>query len=293
MSTYRERASHAWTEDSIRLIATPSSFAKSALMYVQEVGHFRTLSPYFTEREHLNSFLIVYTLSGLGNLTYKGNVYELRPRQTFLIDCMEYQHYATAADPDQPWELLWVHFNGESVAPYYSAFETAGTPVVTLSVDSEASSMLRELIVLQQERTVRSELIGNRLIIGLLTEVLLAAPELSISVADAPEYVRNSIREIERHYREKITLNRLAGLSSVNKFHLAKEFKRFTGFSPNEFLINVRMSHAKERLKYSDLPIAAIAAEVGIDNVSHFIRLFKDRIDATPLSFRKRWQRPR
>jgi hypothetical protein len=37
MVSYRERAEHAWTEDSVRLIMTPSEFAKTALYYVQEL----------------------------------------------------------------------------------------------------------------------------------------------------------------------------------------------------------------------------------------------------------------
>ncbi|MDH4617975.1 AraC family transcriptional regulator [Brevibacillus sp. AY1] len=43
---------------------------------------------------------------------------------------------------------------------------------------------------------------------------------------------------------------------------------------------------------FSDLTVAAIAFEVGIDHVSHFIDLFKKRVDMTPLAYRKRWQGP-
>lgn len=291
MSTFRERASYAWTEDSVRLISTPSAFARSSLLYVQEVGHFQTLAPYFTEREYLNSFLMVYTIAGRGSLTYRGHTYELGPHQAFLINCMEYQYYKT--EPDHPWELLWVHFNGQGATPYYETYELANSPVLTLPPDSQAPSMLRELIVHQQERTMRSEFISNRLLIELLTDMLLVLPDIGTTIVKAPQHVRNAISQMEKHYNQKITLNQLAALSSVNKFHLAKEFKRYTGFSPNEFLINVRMSRAKELLQYSNLPVSQISMEVGIDNVSHFIRLFKERIDSTPLSFRKRWQLPR
>jgi AraC-like DNA-binding protein len=38
--------------------------------------------------------------------------------------------------------------------------------------------------------------------------------------------------------------------------------------------------------------VAEIAAIVGIDNTSHFIRLFKERVELTPLAFRKQWKRP-
>lgn len=51
----------------------------------------------------------------------------------------------------------------------------------------------------------------------------------------------------------------------------------------------MRINHAKEYLKYSDAPIAEIAERVGIDNVSHFIDLFKNRTGLTPLAYRKQW----
>ncbi|TXK68224.1 helix-turn-helix transcriptional regulator [Paenibacillus sp. N3.4] len=90
-----------------------------------------------------------------------------------------------------------------------------------------------------------------------------------------------------------MSLDQLADEHAVSKFHLAKRFKQYTGYSPHEFLIQIRMTHAKEWLKYSDLPISEITARVGIDNTSHFINLFKDRFTQTPLAFRKKWQRPK
>jgi AraC-like DNA-binding protein len=58
-------------------------------------------------------------------------------------------------------------------------------------------------------------------------------------------------------------------------------------------MINIRATKAKELLKYSDQTILEISHLVGIDNVSYFINLFKDRTGLTPLSFRKSWQVPK
>ncbi len=48
---YQERAAYTWSEDSIRLIMTPSALAKSIYFYVQEAGYFKTDDTYFTERK--------------------------------------------------------------------------------------------------------------------------------------------------------------------------------------------------------------------------------------------------
>jgi transcriptional regulator GlxA family with amidase domain len=146
---------------------------------------------------------------------------------------------------------------------------------------------------MQQQRSLRTELLSSRLLVELLTELLLAAQELEVPSTDRPGYIGDMIMELDQRYAEKISLDQLAARFAVSKYHLAKEFKRYTGFSPNEYLISNRITHAKELLKYSDLSVAEIAAKTGIDNVSHFINLFKDRVEHTPLAYRKKWQRPK
>ena len=81
MKEYLERASYTWSEDSIRFINTPTQKARSKFFYVQEVGYFKTKPPYFTERQNLNSYLIVYTISGRGILKYGGRKYPVYPGQ--------------------------------------------------------------------------------------------------------------------------------------------------------------------------------------------------------------------
>lgn len=173
METYKERAIYDWSEDSIRLIVTPSITAKSTFFYVQEVGYFKTHSNYLTERQHLNSYLIVFTLSGKGYLKYKNKSYTLLPNQVFFIDCMEYQYYET--DKHEPWEFLWVHFNGSTTHGYYEQFAKNNSPVLTLEETSPVSSIIRQLINVHLQKDIRTEPISSKLLVDLLTELLLAS----------------------------------------------------------------------------------------------------------------------
>ncbi|WP_141506199.1 AraC family transcriptional regulator [Paenibacillus luteus] len=289
MSAYHERASHAWTENSIRLVATPSAFAKTSLFYVQEIGHFETLNHYFTEREQLDSFLAVYTVAGTGKLIYGNETYALQPQQLFFIDCMNYQYYQP--EPSKPWEMLWVHFNGAAVRAYYELFAGQVDVVLTLQQDTPIPGTLRQLLELHKRKSYRTELVGSKLLVELLTELSLAAHELELPASEIPSYIGEIALLMDEQYPQKLTLEQLARQHAVSKYHLAKQFKRYTGFSPNEYLINTRITQAKELLKYSDMPVAEIALSVGIENVSHFISLFKDRVEHTPLVYRKKWQR--
>jgi len=291
MTAYREMAAHAWNENSVRLFNTPSDFAKSSLLYVQEVGHFFTQPPYFTEREHLNSFLIVYTVSGAGKLIYGNKTYSLLANQLFFIDCMNYQYYASSKDDN--WEILWVHLNGVSARAYYEQFANRDDPCQICPPNAQISATLLQLIELHHFKSMRNELLASKALVGLLTEILLVDSNSNSLHQEVPTYVTGILQLIDKRYNEKLTLNELSKLFAINKYHLAKMFKKYTGFSPGDFIINTRITKAKELLKYSDLTVSEISNGVGIDNISHFINLFKDRTGLTPLAFRKSWQAPR
>ncbi|MFC4304442.1 AraC family transcriptional regulator [Cohnella boryungensis] len=289
MPSYREKASHDWTGDSIRTMVTPSAFAKASLYYVQETGRFRTMSSYYTEREHLDSYLVVYTTNGRGYLNYGDKRYTLTPGQLFFIDCRKYQYYYT--DPGELWEMLWVHYNGSSSPGYYDRFSACGSPVVSLSAQSGIPAILEEIVELYQGKTFQTELSGSRLIVDLLTELLLTVHNREASSAPGiPTLIRDVMKHYDRQYGERLTLDGVSAAFSVDKYHLSKEFKRYTGFSPNEYLITVRINRAKELLRFTDMPVAEIAAGVGVDNVSHFISLFRSRETSTPLAYRKIWR---
>ncbi|TDL92619.1 AraC family transcriptional regulator [Vibrio vulnificus] len=290
MSTYQEKSFNDWTDDSLRCITTPSMFAKSTFFYIQEIGHFQTMEHYYTERSNLNSFLIVYTVNGRGKLTYKDKTYTLSPNQLFFIDCMEYQHYIT--DKRDLWEILWIHFNGSSSRGYYEQFALKNMPVLTLKPDSTIPDILHDLIKVQQRKEIHSELISSKLLVDLMTEILLTIQQLETPNSGIPLYIKNIMKEFDQKFYDNFSLDILASRYAVNKYHLSKEFKRFTGFPPNEYLINNRINQAKELLKYSNFSISEISLMVGIENVSHFINLFKKRTEDTPLVYRKKWQRP-
>ena len=264
MSNFKENYIQAWSDDSTRIIATPSQFARNTLFYVQEIGHFRTFFPYFTEREGLDSLLLAFTVSGNGELTYMGETYKLSDHQIFFVDCVNHHHYRTA--PGHTWELLWVHFNGRTARGCFDLFMANNGPVLDMPPDSNIPSAIDQMIRLQTNKSLTSELLSSKWLTELITACLLESQPGQALTNEAPDYIQS--------------------------LNMIKEFKRYTGFTPNEYIINTRLTKAKELLRYSDRSVADIAEEVGVDNVSHFINLFKTREGSTPLAYRKQWQQP-
>ncbi|NMA24063.1 MAG: AraC family transcriptional regulator [Clostridiales bacterium] len=288
MGKYRERSYNNWSEDSVRLILTVSQTAKSMYYYIQEVGYFKAFENYYTERENLSSFLVVYTLSGSGILKYRNREYRLMPGQVFFIDCMEYQFYQTSGR--LPWEFLWVHFNGGASLAYFNQYIKNGTSVTGVRDEAVMKSIFWSMLETSRTRDYKTEAIASKLITDLLTELLISSCVNHTMLHAVPHYIHDVIRYIDKNYTQRITLDNLSESFAVNKFRLQKEFKRHIGLTPNDYVINCRLNRAKELLKYSDLSVSEISYRVGIENVSHFINLFKKSEHKTPLTFRSEWK---
>ncbi len=64
-------------------------------------------------------------------------------------------------------------------------------------------------------------------------------------------------------------------------------FKRLTGLSFSEYMLNLRISKAKTLLRLSDASVTVIAEETGFYDVCHFIRSFKKATGSSPSEFRR------
>lgn len=285
---YKERADYTWSKDSIRFINTPTRTARQTFFYVQEAGHFRTSPPYFTERVHMNSFLVFYTLSGRGYLRYQGQPYDLTPGSAAFINCMNPHYYECPAGEN--WEFLWLHFNGPAALGYYEEFIKNNFHILSELNSSFMENTLRRILSLTQNRDLHSEIIVSGLIVELLTQLLIANSTENLGAGVMPRYLKSVLKKLENHFSETVSLDLLSAEFGVSKYYLSREFKRYVGIPLNEYLIVLRINHAKELLKYSpDMTVEQITFACGFHHVSHFINQFKKHEKITPLQYRKVW----
>ena len=92
---------------------------------------------------------------------------------------------------------------------------------------------------------------------------------------------------MEKHLAEDITLKDLASLTATNPQYLCRFFKEISGISPIQYLINRRIDMAAGMLLETDKSILAISMDCGFENVSYFIRKFKQKKGVTPGEYRK------
>lgn len=91
---------------------------------------------------------------------------------------------------------------------------------------------------------------------------------------------------IHENFSAQISLPQLSQISCISPFHFLRAFKQVFRTTPHQYITSVRLQHACELLKQSELPVSAVCFASGFQDVSSFTRLFKANLGATPKLFK-------
>jgi AraC-like DNA-binding protein len=93
---------------------------------------------------------------------------------------------------------------------------------------------------------------------------------------------------LSARFTEHLTLEELGREVNVSPFHLARSFRRHTGYTLHEYRIHLRLRAALERLAAGDEDLAVIARAVGFSSHSHLTATFRRAFGVPPSCVRKR-----
>jgi AraC family transcriptional regulator len=92
---------------------------------------------------------------------------------------------------------------------------------------------------------------------------------------------------IRQNYAKQTRLWELADLAGMSPHYFCELFKKSTGISPYQYALRCRMDRAKEFLRSPQFTVGQVAAATGFVDQSHFTKVFRRMVGATPRQFRK------
>ncbi|MGF7018474.1 AraC-like DNA-binding protein [Lachnospiraceae bacterium PF1-21] len=268
------------------LLSRPlSQIQLQSLLYIQSFCIMEMGQTYFTKRQNYPSLLISYTYEGEGMLTYKEQTYQLRAGDVFVIDCRNAHHYRTQ---NTFWKHSDLHIWGKFAEYFYLDLLSQNGPVFHCKQES--------LFQNQLEKVLRQQISDHKhwaiLTSHEIEKLLFLLEDLSTHVQSETPIPENIIllrTYLEHNFQTEFSLDEMAKFACMSKYHLCREFKKHIGFSPKEYVLNMRITHAMLLLQSDRIPTYQICTVVGFSNEANFIRQFKKHTGMTPGQYRKQF----
>jgi AraC family transcriptional regulator len=141
---------------------------------------------------------------------------------------------------------------------------------------------------------------GGHVLIGALATCLAARLVLSHLGDSAPCALRPAVSNgldrrrlarvldfIEANLEDQLTIDRMAQVACLSRFHFARAFKAATGQPPHRYVSDRRLQRAKALLAQGDWPLADIALALSFSCQANFTRAFRDATGRTPGQYRR------
>lgn len=233
--------------------------------------------------EHTN-YLLIYCSAGNGRIRIGENTQRITIGDLILLPPSVLHEYQ--ADDQLPWSIYWLHFDGELAEEYASTIRTEGY---------RANIGLQHALIEHFERLFNMRERGISVstylticaqvkLLLLTASILSKRPEVEQtshnSLHDAIDYMRN-------HVDEDLHLEQLASLCNLSKFHFVRKFKTFTGHTPIQYFIQLKIEKACRLLDNTQLSIKEISAQLGYPDSLYFSRLFKRVLGVSPKNYRQ------
>lgn len=230
-----------------------------------------------------NFYTMELILEGKCSQYINGYLYECGPGSLCMLSPFDYHQFQFGKEDVSACCLSFTEdVLTEEVLERLNAMD--GPCFMQLS-EEELAEFNRELQILEKELArkqplYRSAMDGavNRLVIFLLRR---EKPE-RLSVDNRKSDIRYSIPYIRRHFREPLTLAEIAETFNVTQNHFCKYFKKITGITFKEYLLQLRLEYAMKQILLTQDSITDICFESGFNSPSYFTKVFRARFGKTP-----------
>lgn len=231
-------------------------------------------------RDH---YLIHFVIKGKGYYEIGDQRYELSKGQAFLICPNVITYYE--ADRKEPWEYMWVGFNGEMAETYLRSANIDEENVVFQFDKTRIAELLKQVNRINGVG-IHKTFMAIGLLYQLLGELAHCSNKENEVVISQQSYVNEAILFIQMNFSRPITVQEIAAHLCINRSYFYTLFKNELGQSPKEYLTTYRLNKACELMTTHDLTLSQIARSVGYEDPLLFSKTFKKEYGVSPKYYR-------
>ena len=248
---------------------------------------------YIMVRHWHSAIEIIHVVSGTLTVYLDERTYEAKPGDIFLANSGVI-HGATPHEcfyQCMAFEPAFLRSENEDCNRFLDGLLAQEFALPEVIIDEDMRSIILQLI-----NTMNTEKNGFRFYaIGLCAHLFAIAIEKELYARAYVEdknkqniyRLKGALKFVRENFKNDITLEDIARESGLSTKYFCSFFRKMTGIPPVKFLMTYRIEHAARELVGSDNSITQIAYECGFNDLSYFIKTFKEMKGVTPKQYRK------
>jgi AraC family transcriptional regulator len=194
-----------------------------------------------------------------------------------------------------PTEATVVAFEPEFIQNIKQSLERPSTDSFTGKLAHEAQELSTLVSLLMAECNsgaphgrIYAESLAHAIAIWLLDLGRAERPHGSFYRGDhSPPSIRRVLERMHAEFDGNLSLDALAAESGYSRRHFLRIFEEATKCTPHQYLIQLRIKHAKGLIRRTSMPLIDVAAYSGFSSQSHMSQLFRKYCGATPTQVRR------
>ncbi len=233
----------------------------------------------------LNEYQLVYIIEGGGIFETRQEKTEIKPGTIILLYPGVWHRYKPKTN--KGWVELYIGINGDAVQRLMSHPLLVKSLTIHCGFRENLLECYQRIFSLVQDENPGFQFLASgeavKLMGSLITDILHREFEGKPSL----EAVNQSKFIIQQNLDQKIDCQKIANSLNLGYSNFRKLFKQYTGLSPCQYHLNLRLIKAKELLLHSDKNLKEIAWETGFFSESYFSRIFSKKMGQIPSALRK------
>ena len=220
-----------------------------------------------------NHHLIHFVAKGKGRFLCRDREYRIEAGSGFYAPAEEVVYYE--ADTQQPWEYVWVGFNGVDAVRLLTAVGlSAEHPCFTCTDPEQVIERLRAIYAANGATLANeTDMIGH--LYRFFSLLLEQTQRERHAMSRTSRYLEAAIRFIERNYSLPISVGDIANSAAISRSQLYRVFMQELEITPNDYLTRYRIDIACHLLRQRGVTVSEAAYSCGFSDPLYFSRVFK------------------
>ncbi|MBO5200320.1 MAG: helix-turn-helix domain-containing protein [Clostridia bacterium] len=248
---------------------------------------------------------LFYILSGSGSIKIEDIEYPVIPDSVILFKAgTEYEYrideldyYVVNFDFDKCYSHVThtfhpFHSKGFDANSIFDCGRIEDQPQLERPIVLEnAVTLKRQIKNIVTESSISDSFTQNQLsclLKSLIIDLLRLQAGSPHRAADELPLIKQIIEYVHENYKSGLSNSDVARHFGYNPSYIGRLFKRHTGYSLHELVLELRLETAMELLASQDLSVGEVCRLSGFTDTYHFSKTFKQRTGVTPTGFKNR-----